>query len=124
MKMDEKEIIEGNFLISEFMGAKIHHTGFTDGFTSYTFDGVYGFKIKNLIYHCDYNTLMPVVEKIAYETKHPVAIYISHVQKTATIYELHNEHSIVLEGDTIHKPIEAIWMAVVEFLKIYKLAKK
>lgn len=58
--MENKEIIEGNKLIAEFMGMEFHTI---NNITGVTIDGVLG-GLEKLQYHTSWDWLMPVVEKI------------------------------------------------------------
>lgn len=64
--MEEKEILEGNKLIAEFMGHKVGVT--QDEYDDLNDKGienaVYLFHEDNLPYHKEWDWLMPVIEKI------------------------------------------------------------
>ena len=51
--------------------------------------------------------------------KYPIMIYQSHIQNTVEIYDLDSNHYIIRESSTMLKPIELIWLAIVNFIKIY-----
>ncbi len=100
--MKEKEIINSNKLIAEFMGKN----------TNLRFIDPYG-------YHCSWDWIMPVVEKIE-SIGYPVTInchkscYINITSKDAS-------HIMV---DFAETKIEAVYNAVVEFIKWFNEHKK
>jgi hypothetical protein len=67
-------------------------------------------------YHTSWDYLSEVIKKIV-SLKYPLDIYFSHVQNTCRIYDLKTEHYLVRESDTLHEPIEIVWLAIVEFIK-------
>lgn len=71
-----------------------------------------------LAYHNDFNALNEVSEKIK-EMKHPIMLYQSHIQNTVEISSMADNYYIVRESSTILKPIEVLWLAIVNFIKIY-----
>lgn len=77
----------------------------------------------SLEYHTDLNSLNQVVDKIK-EMKYPISTYQSHVQNSVHIYDLNSEHYLVRESSTILKPIELLWLAIVNFIKIYNKKNK
>ena len=73
---------------------------------------------EGINYHESFDTIQSVIEKIK-EMKYPIMIYQSHIQNTCEIYDLKGKHYIVRESSTILKPIELVWYALVNFIKIY-----
>lgn len=61
---------------------------------------------------------MPVIEKIA-SLKYPINIYISHIQKIVSIYEMNKDYAVVRESEVRLSPIEVTYNVVVEFIKGY-----
>jgi hypothetical protein len=86
--------IEGNKLISEFMGVFYHKA-------DYSFNAVTGYE-----YNVSWDWLMPVIEKI--EEKNTVEI-----KGNAVVIPYAN---VFVRGDS---KLEAAWQAVVEFIKWY-----
>lgn len=70
-----------------------------------------------LVYHKDFNALNEVAEKIK-EMKYPIMLYQSHIQNTVEISSMADNYYIVRESSTIFKPIEVLWLAIVNFIKI------
>lgn len=122
--MENEQILAGNKLITEFIGGKINNTDFYGNFEGYE-------------YHSSWDWLMKVVEKIenidirnngydfpkvkfqgdhveifAYATYRGTSFYW---KKWYSLTGTFNNH--VHQVDT---KIEAVWLAVVEFLKWYK----
>lgn len=63
--MTQQEILEGNKLIAEFMGATFNEDGTYDEYPNEMRGEVWGNKIDNFLkYHESFDWLMPVVEKI------------------------------------------------------------
>lgn len=134
--MTKQEILDGNRLIAEFMGLCVAEPrGWTvklDGTDDYdlTFPIECEFwdrgeRIKESVishyleFHSSYDWLMPVVEKIA-SMKFPINVYFSHIQNCTTVHELRSEALyLIRESNTIDKPIEILFKAVVEFIKGY-----
>ena len=144
--MKEKEIIEGNKLIAEFMGSsfKTYKKGhirkdsvtvcyFDDGMSP--FSG--GVSIENLKYHASWDWLMPVVEKIAniptlYEHglfKYMVDVELNPITgiKIEDMYkrnfDFEEEEGFVFE-EYKFSFIENIWLACIEFIKWYNSCQK
>ena len=112
----EKEIREGNKAIEIFRGNRI------EGDTVILKITGSRIHISECHFHSSWSWLMPVVIKIA-ELKHPVNIYISHIQKAVYIYSMKSDHYLVRVADARHTPIQNTWLAVVEFLKNYNTQK-
>jgi len=107
--MTHKEILEGNKLISTFMGKEDEHRFLFDHLNT------------KALYHISWDWLMPVVEKI--ENLHDgeyffdicgrrsrISIMVNHnTDDNATIVEFHALNS--------SSKMEAIWLSVVEFIK-------
>lgn len=116
--MTQEEIIDGNKLINKFINYK--NIGELDK-EIYGKDSLY--IIKHLKYHSSWSWLMPVVEKIEYELQHPF-----HIVKSSVVIKENNtisSKSIINHSNnpiTLNK-IEAIWFAVIEFIKWYNKNK-
>ena len=125
--MENKEIIEGNKLIAEFMGVKnvreyelnSKHKCLVisddDGFIDYV-EG-----INFLSYNDSWNRLMPVVEKIE-NTGCVVEISYSLVCmcRICVIGKKHEKSfNITNDNNGGLNPIISIWRSVVEFIKWY-----
>lgn len=111
--MTNKEIIEGNKLIAEFMEVDV------SDYTSYEEESRKCYAENDLEYHSSWEWLMPVVEKIesiTNETNH----YIYNVQIEqcwCTITNVTTSTEIVYaDRDT---KIGAVYEAVLEFIKCY-----
>ena len=95
--------LENNKLIAEFLSVKIHPIEER---------GLYnGYFIDELKYHEDWNWLMVVVEKIE-----SLGYRIEIVKHICRIY-LSNKETIIISENT--PKIEAVYNAVVEFIKWY-----
>ena len=90
--MTQEEIIEGNISIDKFMDNWLISRGFSE---------------TELNYNSDYNTLMPVVEKIEREFNQVIITY--EYCDIPNIYNSQKQNS----------KIEAVWIAVVEFINWY-----
>lgn len=105
--MREQEIIEGNKLIAEFMGAKIEQGGNDEWYAmdiplpDGTLTGIH---LKDLKYNSSWEWLMKVVEKIIPEFR-PRAVNKKHP------FFLIQYNLIQANGK------ESVWLAVVDFIK-------
>ncbi len=116
----EKEIIEGNKLIAEFMKIQTEKIGY---YYNKEFYGGMAFAISEMKYHSSWDWLMPVVEKIE---KLRVGLnasvcveYMSNNQKfNFKIFDEFYNFSVVKAGNIENKLI-TIWEAVIEFIKWY-----
>lgn len=119
--MTANEILEGNILIAKFMGNQFLLDKLGDG---EAVDIRIGLDWENYCkFHNSWDWLMPVVEKIEslFEGNVYVGIQwnICHIDVT-TQYTL--AHDINFLGIEYHKEptkIEAVWLAVIEFVKWY-----
>ena len=106
--------IENNKIIAEFLSVKIHPCGTIENFKFLPIEerGLYnGYFIDELKYHEDWNWLMEVVEKIE-----SLGYRIEIVKHICRIY-LSNKETIIISENT--PKIEAVYNAVVEFIKWY-----
>ena len=123
--MTEQEIIQGNLTIAEFLGARIYHTGFSDGFPSYTFDGFNGFKIRALTYHSDYRYLIPVVERIENQPNLDISIVIKKNKCRAYIDKSTPTEAAITNLFECDTKMESIYRCAVEAIAyIQQLTKK
>lgn len=111
--MSEQEILEGNKLIAEFDGA-IFTNDDTEAYPQgyLYFQDIGAREAKNLMYNDSWDWIMPVVEKIHSYTDFWVTIYY----RSCKVFPMNRgvEMEILIE----EKPtIEAVWIAVVEFIK-------
>ena len=114
-----KNIIENNKLIAEFLSVKIHPCETIENFKFLPIEerGLYnGYFIDELKYHEDWNWLMEVVEKIE-----SLGYRIEIVKHICRIY-LSNKETIIISENT--PKIEAVYNAVVEFIKWYNNQNK
>lgn len=106
--MTEEKILDGNKLIAEFMGAKYNSKlDLVNLGANHKLVG-----INELQYHSSWDWIMPVVEKIHSDTDFWVTIYY----RSCKVFPMNIgvEMEILIE----EKPtIEAVWIAVVEFIK-------
>lgn len=132
--MVEKEIIEGNILICDFMGwekSVITGLGKTELKGYYVFavptnQTMYGrpySDIERLKFHSSWDWLMPVVEKISehYDfTISSVGLWVCYIDRKDCDWE--DKHIGDMGG---HEPvITNAFMAVVQFIKWYNTNKK
>lgn len=109
----------GNEIIAEFMG-------YVKKKESYLYllpppKENYVMDCRDFEFSTSWSWLMPVVEKIA-SLKHPVYIYVSHIQKSCVIHELNKEDGdgvLVRNSDTRPSAIEITYESVVEFIRGY-----
>ena len=106
--------IENNKLIAEFLGY-IDNGCSEDGFLIHQITN-YDVEISSLKYHEDWNWLMEVVEKIE-----SLGYRIEIVKHICRIY-LSNKETIIISENT--PKIEAVYNAVVEFIKWYNNQNK
>lgn len=116
--MEQKEIIEGNKLIAEFVGVKI-------GVDKYYWrpGSMELLREEHLNYHDSWGWIMPVVEKIAriplpgatlnWESHFPRTFGM--IAENGQIMVRFNSCPVIL-ADTL---IEATWLAVVDFIRWY-----
>ena len=118
--MTNEEIIKGNKLIAEFMGAKMIVDDW-DGISLIRFPDESTKHLGALKYNSSWDQLMEAVEKIE---KNCWIIITTRVSKTTcAIYQPYKEFEIISRGDSESK-IEAVWVAVVEFIKWYNEKNK
>lgn len=124
--MSEKDIIKGNELIAEFMGIdKGYSFGWIPNINEMS-DGFYNFicskmrrktwYVKELKFNSSWNWLMPVVEKVEFESAHFVEIK----GNTATVHNIDLTYSCDAVAAT---KIEAVWLACVAFIEWYNRNK-
>ena len=97
--MTQEQIIEGNKSIDEFMDNWLANRGFSE---------------IELNYNSDYGTLMPVVEKIQ---KMRVKFNNPKMEYGLTLINA-MDRWLYVQHKSLSK-IEAVWLAVVEFIKWY-----
>ena len=104
-----KNVTENNKLIAEFMGYPKHKIDFVGKRLNFE-------NSKHNTYHKDWNWLIEVVEKIE-----SLGYRIEIVKHICRIY-LSNKETIVFSENT--PKIEAVYNAVVEFIKWYNYKNK
>jgi hypothetical protein len=116
--MKESEILEGNKLVAEFMGAT---KGFNskDGEFYYLPNNVPSYLIKELKYHSSYDWIMPVVQKI---------INLGW-QFQLNSYGISNSAEFIKTGSYIKNtdwstPLLATYNVVIDFIKWYSNSDK
>lgn len=132
--MENKEIIEGNKLIAEFMGYKRHDRSIPSVGCKHWHIKTSGyFEDEELQYHSSWSRLMPVVEKINKDGKYKVrilfdangvnGIYGCYIDKIEWVNNYLQDERI--SGfSNIDNPIESVYKAVVRFIKWYNNQKK
>ena len=113
---------ENNKIIAEFLSVKIHPCETIEKFKFLPIEerGLYnGYFIDALKYHEDWNWLMEVVEKIE-SLNYVVEIKITWCR----IKQIENGNVIVLRWEEEKTKIEAVYNAVVEFIKWYNNQNK
>ena len=123
------EIIEGNKLIAEFMCKTIYPIAGTKEFNKWRGNrcDYHEFELK---YHSSWDWLMPVVEKI--EKSEPstwVEIYGDRKVFTCDITNenqpiIEDEYQVLVSSKSLKTKIEAVWLAVVEFIRWYNQIDK
>jgi hypothetical protein len=124
--MTEKEIIEGNPLIAEFMEATINPAWKDKPTYTYQKDqaptphSCYNWAVDEMQYHSSWDWLMPVVEKIAaYSPDHEFdinigktfcSVYLRHLDEGRYLYNVYGSDD---------KPLPAMYQAVVQFTTWY-----
>lgn len=130
--MNETEILEGNKLIAEFMRIPFYNNG---KYTIFMFSDSNNRSEVDLHYHSSWDWLMPVVEKI--ENLEFGKWYI-HIQgNTVDIedgnegiglwdFHINNEDPdfSLFPSNKKLKPVESVYIAVVEFIKWYNNERK
>ncbi len=104
MALKHQEITDGNTLINDFMGStiEIHQDDVKDIPLAFL-------KLEDMKFHLAWKWLMPVVIRIEDDMDHSVRIE----GKTCRI-RVDDNHVIESEADT---KMEAVWRAIVDFLK-------
>lgn len=118
--MIQKEINTGNELIARFMGGKSRKIVFCmfseDNYVTWS----------QLKYHCDWNLLMPVIEKIE---SYPMngksvteycKVYISkhnEIGKDFFYCNIFANEDLQFSNESKDSKIESIWKSVIEFIK-------
>lgn len=127
--MENKEILEGNKLIAEFMGIKNplfqfptsgHGVPFAEGQYLGT-DGL-AYYPEDMRYHSDWNWLMPVVDKIEQLPSSGgfffTTIAYQHNIREAYVTEIYGRFF----GRSENSKLEATFMSVIGFIKWYNKA--
>jgi hypothetical protein len=119
------EILESNKLIAKFMGKKIinNWVQLVD-----KYNGEYD--ISLLKYHSDWNQLMPVVEKIEKDiSKEPYYGFTVRIADRCCLiacHERNKQDGVIYQTPWGFRPllkIQAVWLAVVEFINWYNANK-
>ena len=111
--------IENNKIIAEFLSVKMHPCETIEKLKFLPMEerGLYnGYFVEDLKYHEDWNWLMEVVENIE-----SLGYRIEIVKHICRIY-LSNKETIIISENT--PKIEAVYNAVVEFIKWYNNQNK
>ncbi len=111
--MDKKEIIDGNKLIAQFMGAVWKYQEHPYNSYAWYFEAnIRPTKHSSswwdeFLYHEEWNWLMPVIEKI----------------NNGLVY-LESKEYLTIQSLKINSTIEAVWLAVINFIKWHIENKK
>lgn len=148
--MTRKEVIEGNKLIAEFMGYSVgfpHKTdkyGYIQTVEGYIIPSIvnpsphpsdidtHQFSLTDLRFHSSWDWLMPCIEKIeliedSYHGRFVVYISSNNCTIQSTNFRLDKisvEPSHYFNSLYGNSKIEAVWVAIVEFIKWYNSCKK
>lgn len=110
--MEDKEILEGNKLIAEFMGSIIiNETVFRLNIPI--------IKVSELQYHKSWNFLMPIVEEISADYDFSIQFYDSDC--IAYAYRRNIEQTEICSSGNFEPHILNVWKAVIGFIKWYNL---
>ena len=112
--MVNKEILDGNKLIAEFVSGKMIVENY-HGINIIKFPNESIFDLNGLKYHSSWDWLMPVVEKIENVLNGEVSVIISEASCGINYCAI---YSVSVESNT---KIEAIWLACVNFIAWYNL---
>lgn len=111
-----KNVIENNKLIAKFMG-DYFDTGLEP---AYFIHNNKEYEIKDCLYHCNWDWLMPVLEKILNDNKSCANMgakgYLSFVPEKY-IFSMLDDQINGVATDSEISLIEAVYKAVVEFIK-------
>lgn len=112
------DIIKGNKAIHEFMGWKWFDKRFPRNHgigAPEVFEGTNDIIIQKAKYHSSWDLLMPVVEKIESGGNYQVEIdlFSCYIMETKSLID----NSEILIESHEGKKIDAVWQAVVEFIK-------
>jgi len=124
--MTDKEIIENNKLIAEFMGFTInkHWNNWFDVPKKYQLIYPSSFGID---FNCKFNTswdwLMPVVEKIEMIEQNGL-YYNFQILGGCSVYIISSDMEEILSVDNGDSKLHNVWLAVVEFIKWYNENKE
>lgn len=124
-----QEQIEGNKLIAEFMNWK-HHSGnvywFPNLYPSTDDTGETTFDISEAEFHSSWSWLMPVVEKIE-SLGHSTSISSDMRQAVLDKYCCEILKKNTIGTNLLHKAgktrLEAVYLAVIDFIKFYNQQK-
>jgi hypothetical protein len=115
--MAQKEIIEGNKLIAEFMGFEFGGVAFLTPHKKILANGDESslYFPEDLKFHSSWDWLIPVVEKIEKEG------FIFYIKENESSIENHWDNALIKSfGDYVAPTkIQACYMAVINFIKWY-----
>jgi hypothetical protein len=113
--MEEKEILEGNKLIAEFMMCKEHHLNNTEGFyMDHPIIEWHSYGENNSEFHSSWDWLMPVVEKIE---KLGYYIQITYYKDVSCV--IGEPGSGTQSVNVINRGDNCVYKSAVEFIKWY-----
>lgn len=131
VKEKTAEVIEGNKLIAEFMGGKYMHEPYLEyiTFNPITFGGMsggYSCHLSGCLFHSSWDWLMPVVQQIQDIEVTPPPNYTYYrieiaVQGYVKIEGPFPFPKIFKNVSKCGSLINAVWQAVVEFIKNYNI---
>ena len=118
--MTELEIFNSNKLIAEFMGFEIKNNKIIYDPSDVPPDELLiGWCLCNLKYHCDWNWLMPVVDKIS-NLPHVSITLMLWGYANIKIKEHDDDYEEIIYNITMSSfSIQFLWRSIIEFIKWY-----
>ena len=129
--MKTEEIIEGNKIIAEFMGATISTHGVFEcaNFQEKTAEGYKSYDLIYLCYHSSWDWIFSVIEKITslgFEIE--FNIKPNWDESTFSIYDTKRDNTLVeslnfIDIENCNSLIQYVWICIVEFIQYYNQNK-
>lgn len=126
--MSKEEILEGNRLIAEFMGATIDQYNNVRFVLPADGIGLAGCGLHACRYHSSWDWLMPVVEKIEKFDEGVCSVFIAGTDCDIAFSSKYNKDGEDYDAPNFRKSSEdkmkSTWQAVVQFVQWYNTPKK